>query len=490
MWVTDAEGDDALEFAPATGVAPGATPRRLAAGQLGRVLGLAMAPDGSRAAVASHDGRVLLVERETGEVREVDRSEDGEVTGPGLLARLGLARLVAPRPAPAAPAQARQHRRPVGHRGDPAALPGLLARVHARRQAPRLPVRPRPSTPSTTSTSSTSPSSAAPARTSSRSPRPPRRPSGRSGTAGPSRRPTRTRPPTARAPPPPGSTSKGSPTGSCPSRSRPPATPTLRAAKDGVLWLRHPVQRRPRRLPGHARRPRPEDRPGALRPRPAAHRAPRLRRRPLRGQRRRQAGPAVDRRQAEGRPQRPARLERRRQRHQHHRRPRRASGRPSTRPPSGARCTTRPAASCGTTSGGPDLGGVDWDGVLDRYRPVLERVATHDDLVDLLWEVQGELGTSHAYVTPRGGGGAGDRGRGCSARTSPGTRTARRGPCCGASTGSCPPRPPTRTRAPRSPRPASRCAPGTRSSPSAGSRSTRWPGPARCSSARRASRSS
>ncbi|MGC5411724.1 PDZ domain-containing protein, partial [Streptomyces sp. DT225] len=35
--------------------------------------------------------------------------------------------------------------------------------------------------------------------------------------------------------------------------------------------------------------------------------------------------------------------------------------------------------------------------------PVLERVATHDDLMDLLWEVQGELGTSHAYVTPPGG---------------------------------------------------------------------------------------
>ncbi|PNG18017.1 peptidase S41, partial [Streptomyces cahuitamycinicus] len=34
VWVTDAEGDDALEFAPATGLAPGATPRRIAAGQL------------------------------------------------------------------------------------------------------------------------------------------------------------------------------------------------------------------------------------------------------------------------------------------------------------------------------------------------------------------------------------------------------------------------------------------------------------------------
>ncbi|EFF90963.1 LOW QUALITY PROTEIN: tricorn protease, partial [Streptomyces sp. e14] len=81
VWVTDAEGDDALEFAPATGVAPGATPRRLAAGRLGRVLELAMAPDGSRAAVASHDGRLLLVERESGEVREVDRSDNGDVSG-------------------------------------------------------------------------------------------------------------------------------------------------------------------------------------------------------------------------------------------------------------------------------------------------------------------------------------------------------------------------------------------------------------------------
>lgn len=50
-----------------------------------------------------------------------------------------------------------------------------------------------------------------------------------------------------------------------------------------------------------------------------------------------------------------------------------------------------------------DLGGVDWDGVLERYRPVLDRVATHSDLIDLLWEVQGELGTSHAYVSPSGG---------------------------------------------------------------------------------------
>ncbi len=91
-----------------------------------------------------------------------------------------------------------------------------------------------------------------------------------------------------------------------------------------------PGARRARRVPGHARRPGPQDRPGALRPRPAAHRASRRRRRPLRGQRGRQAGAAVDRRTAEGRTQRPACLRRRGQRHQHHRGPR--PGPPVRRP--------------------------------------------------------------------------------------------------------------------------------------------------------------
>ena len=45
-----------------------------------------------------------------------------------------------------------------------------------------------------------------------------------------------------------------------------------------------------------------------------------------------------------------------------------------------------------------DLAGVDWDGVLDRYRPLVDRVRGAADFADLLWELQGELGTSHAYV--------------------------------------------------------------------------------------------
>ncbi|MHA6759307.1 S41 family peptidase [Streptacidiphilus sp. PAMC 29251] len=47
-----------------------------------------------------------------------------------------------------------------------------------------------------------------------------------------------------------------------------------------------------------------------------------------------------------------------------------------------------------------DLGGVDWAAVQRRYRPLIDRLGSHDDLVDLLWELQGELGTSHAYVKP------------------------------------------------------------------------------------------
>nr|WP_202528465.1 S41 family peptidase [Streptomyces sp. SID486] len=47
----------------------------------------------------------------------------------------------------------------------------------------------------------------------------------------------------------------------------------------------------------------------------------------------------------------------------------------------------------------PGMCGIDWDAVLDQYRPLLQRVASPDEFADLLREVLGELGTSHAYVT-------------------------------------------------------------------------------------------
>ncbi len=48
-----------------------------------------------------------------------------------------------------------------------------------------------------------------------------------------------------------------------------------------------------------------------------------------------------------------------------------------------------------------DMADVDWAAELERYRPLVDAVGSHDDLVDLLWELQGELGTSHAYVSGR-----------------------------------------------------------------------------------------
>ncbi len=44
-----------------------------------------------------------------------------------------------------------------------------------------------------------------------------------------------------------------------------------------------------------------------------------------------------------------------------------------------------------------DISGIDWPAMRDRYTPLLARVATRGELSDLIWELQGELGTSHAY---------------------------------------------------------------------------------------------
>ncbi|WP_328317951.1 S41 family peptidase [Streptomyces sp. NBC_00388] len=47
----------------------------------------------------------------------------------------------------------------------------------------------------------------------------------------------------------------------------------------------------------------------------------------------------------------------------------------------------------------PRMCGIDWSQILAQYRPLVERVASPDEFADLLREVLGELGTSHAYVT-------------------------------------------------------------------------------------------
>ncbi|HYA98952.1 MAG TPA: S41 family peptidase [Ktedonobacteraceae bacterium] len=44
-----------------------------------------------------------------------------------------------------------------------------------------------------------------------------------------------------------------------------------------------------------------------------------------------------------------------------------------------------------------DMSGIDWEAIYAQYSPLVERVGSRSELSDLFWEIQGELGTSHAY---------------------------------------------------------------------------------------------
>ncbi|MGW0081374.1 S41 family peptidase [Streptomyces sp. NPDC003393] len=407
VWVTDAEGDDALEFAPATGPAPGATPRRLAAGRLGRVLELAMAPDGSRAAVASHDGRLLLVERETGEVREVDRSEHGDVTGlafspdstwlawshpgPRPLSQIRLAHATDLSVTEATPLRFQdyapaftldgKHLAFLSHRSfDPVYDEHVFDLAFVESSRPHL-----------ITLAATTPSPFGPQR------------HGR-----PFEVSEKEETPDSEGTPTTRIDLDGLADRIVPFPVEAARYSNLRAARDGVLWLRHPVTG----VLG-ASRATPDD------PDPKTE----LERYDLAQQRIEHLAADADHFEVSGDGKRVLLW---------------TDGKlkvvPSDRRASGdedsdsnitvdlarVRQTVDPAAEwrqmyeetgriMRDNFWRPDMGGVDWDGVLDRYRPVLDRVATHDDLVDLLWEVHGELGTSHAYVTPYGNFGDGPR---------------------------------------------------------------------------------
>ena len=45
----------------------------------------------------------------------------------------------------------------------------------------------------------------------------------------------------------------------------------------------------------------------------------------------------------------------------------------------------------------PQMSGIDWNAVLPRYEALLDKVRTRNELSDVIWEMHGELGTSHAY---------------------------------------------------------------------------------------------
>lgn len=44
-----------------------------------------------------------------------------------------------------------------------------------------------------------------------------------------------------------------------------------------------------------------------------------------------------------------------------------------------------------------NMSGVDWNQIYRRYLPLLDRLGSRAEFSDLIWEMQGELGTSHAY---------------------------------------------------------------------------------------------
>jgi tricorn protease len=107
IWVTDADGADSLEIAVVAGEQPETV--RIAGGELGTVISLAPSPDGTTVAAGSHDGRLLLVGIESGQVTELAAGDDGAIhdvswspdsawlawsqPGPRPLSRIRLARV-------------------------------------------------------------------------------------------------------------------------------------------------------------------------------------------------------------------------------------------------------------------------------------------------------------------------------------------------------------------------------------------------------------
>jgi tricorn protease len=112
-WVTDADasdtrGRDAIQI---TEIQPeeAATVRTLPTVDLGNVTELTPSPDGTKLAATAHDGRLLLIDVESGEVTELASNDDGEIggvswspdsawlawaqPGPRPLARIRLARV-------------------------------------------------------------------------------------------------------------------------------------------------------------------------------------------------------------------------------------------------------------------------------------------------------------------------------------------------------------------------------------------------------------
>ena len=454
VWVTDATGADALEIGSVTGE-PGIETVRLAAGQLGNVVGLTASPDGATVAAAAHDGRLLVVDVASGQVTELAASDDGVGQRAVLVAGLGLAGLGPARPAAAGPhpAGAGQPTSEVidvtdGRFADSDPVftsDGLyLAFISRRSFDPVYDEQtfdmsfPLGSRPYLVPLAAETPSPFGPL------------PGGR---------------PLGQDPPAP---DKDKDKDDDPERTevsvdadgisgRVVGVPvvearysSLRAVKGGLAWLREPVAG----VLGE----------GVASPEDDAPR-PVLERFDLRKREVAELVGELDWFDVSGDGTRlvvkdhdELRILPSEHKEDH------GSSESVTVDLSRARFQADPAAlwqHAFAEAGrlmrrdfwNPGMSGVDWDAVLDSYRPLLDRIRGADDFTDLMWEVVAELGTSHAYIVRAGqdfrGPAPARPPSGCSARTSPATR-----PAAGWWTGCCRARRPTRGRARRSRRPA------------------------------------
>ena len=410
VWVTDAAGDDALEIAPAEGAAETGVVR-LAEGLLGHVLSLAASPDGATVAAAAHDGRLLAVDVTSGQVSELATSDDGAIDGlawspdsawlawsqPGTqpLRRIRMARIARPAGGSGGVVPPGQHGEVINVTDgrftdtDPVfSLDGLyLAFISRRSFDPVYDAQtfdlsfPYGSRPYLVPLAAQTPSPFGPL------------PGGR---------------PVGQDPPAPDNDTADSPERTEVSvdaeglPGRVVGVPViearysgLRATKGGLAWLREPVTG----VLGEGNAstedeaPRPVLERFDLRKREVTELAGELdwfhvsgdgTRLVVRDRDELQVLPAEHKED-------------------------RGSGETVTVDLSRARFQADPAAlwrhafdEAGRLMRRdfwtPDMSGVDWEGVLDTYRPLLARVRSADDFADLMWEVVAELGTSHAYI--------------------------------------------------------------------------------------------
>ncbi len=393
VWVTDGPGVDALEVAAVTGE-PG--PVRIAEGLVGSVVGLAASPDGATVAAAAHDGRLLVVDVASGQVSELAASDDGPADG--LCFSPDSAWLAWSQPGPQPLRRIRMAR--LADRAvidvtdgrfadtDPAfAGDGLyLAFVSRRSFDPVYDAQsfdlsfPFGSRPYLVPLAADTPSPFGPL---------------------PEGRPVSQEPPAGEKPDSPERAVVTVDADGLPDRVVSVPAPEarysgLRAVKGGLAWLREPVAgvlgEGGADLDGD--RPRPSLERFDLRKREVTELAGELDWFAASGDGTRlvikdhddlRVVPSSSRKHEDD------------------------AGDEVTVDLSRARFQADPAALWrhGYAEAGrlmrrdywvPDMSGVDWDGVLDAYRPLLDRVRGADDFADLLWEVFGELGTSHAYV--------------------------------------------------------------------------------------------